>query len=75
MGPKQSRQRIVDLLATIGLDERPNTLAGNLWRGMQQRLALAVSVINQPQVLLLDEPTLGVDLENVTNYDFQEVSA
>jgi ABC-2 type transport system ATP-binding protein len=65
LGPKQNRQRIADLLATIGLDERPNTLAGNLSRGMQQRLALAVSVINQPQVLLLDEPTLGVDLENV----------
>ncbi|MCC4597495.1 ABC transporter ATP-binding protein [Xanthomonas campestris pv. phormiicola] len=65
LGPKQSRRRIAELLATIGLDKRSNTLAGNLSRGMQQRLALAVSVINQPQVLLLDEPTLGVDLENV----------
>ncbi len=65
LGAKQSRPRIADLLATIGLDDRSSTLAGNLSRGMQQRLALAVSVINRPQVLLLDEPTLGVDLENV----------
>ncbi|RDS82769.1 ABC transporter ATP-binding protein [Dyella monticola] len=62
-----SKGRVNELLRAIGLDDRSHTLAGNLSRGMQQRLAVAVAVINRPEVLLLDEPTLGVDLENVLN--------
>jgi ABC-2 type transport system ATP-binding protein len=60
-----TKGRVSGLLDAMGLEDQSRTLAGNLSRGMQQRLAVAVAVINRPEVLLLDEPTLGVDLENV----------
>jgi ABC-2 type transport system ATP-binding protein len=48
-------------LAASGLDAKADALVGTLSRGMQQRLVLAIALGNAPAVLLLDEPTLGVD--------------
>lgn len=57
----QQKKRIPELLAFAGLTNFTARLAGQLSGGMKKKLALACSLIHEPQVVLLDEPTLGVD--------------
>src|SRR5512138_2860124 len=58
---EQQKKRIPELLAFAGLSEFQGRLAGKLSGGMKKKLALACSLIHEPQVVMLDEPTLGVD--------------
>jgi len=55
------RQRIAELSEHFGLDRHLSALPDSLPLGLRQRLSLAVAVIHEPQVLILDEPTSGVD--------------
>ena len=58
--PDQGK-RISALSHRFGLDDYSNTLAAALPLGIKQRLSLAVAVLHKPQILILDEPTSGVD--------------
>jgi len=58
---RDQRRRIPELLEFAGLSRFTNRPAGQLSGGMKKKLALACSLIHEPQVVLLDEPTLGVD--------------
>ncbi len=60
-GVPRRRAAVVRSLETLGLTARRRQLAGELSGGWKQRLALAACLIHQPELLLLDEPTAGVD--------------
>ena len=55
------RERVAGALKQLGLYERRRQLAGSLSGGWKQRLALAAATLHEPKLLLLDEPTAGVD--------------
>lgn len=60
-GLDRRSERVDQALADLGLSERQSQLAGKLSGGWKQRLALAACMIHEPELLLLDEPTAGVD--------------
>lgn len=56
--------KIDDLIETLNLKDKTNEPARNLSRGMQQKLALGVALVKDVPVVILDEPTLGLDVES-----------
>jgi ABC-2 type transport system ATP-binding protein len=60
-----------EILNFVGLDEFSHRRAGQLSGGMKQKLGLALALVNRPRILLLDEPTTGVD--PVTRQDFWQL--
>jgi ABC-2 type transport system ATP-binding protein len=61
IGMREARQRIDSLLETVELAEARNQPVGQYSRGMRQRLGLADVLLKQPKVIILDDPTLGLD--------------
>lgn len=59
----QCKQRVAELISNFELDAFATTRVGQLSGGWQQRLHLAVSLVNRPLFLVLDEPTAAVDLQ------------
>jgi len=61
LAPDTARVRVEELLTEFSLGSVADTLAESLPLGIRQRLSLAVAVLHEPEVLILDEPTSGVD--------------
>jgi ABC-2 type transport system ATP-binding protein len=63
--PRQGkRERIIQMLDLVQLQERQRSRVGTFSGGMKRRLALARALLHDPQLLYLDEPTLGVDVQS-----------
>ena len=60
-GDKNADKTADEKLALVGLSSKKNSKIGTFSRGMKQRVGLARAIINNPKVLFLDEPTLGLD--------------
>ncbi len=65
--PRAARAHIRELVSLFGLREKRGTVANKLSQGMKQKLAIACALVRNTPVLLLDEPTLGLDVE--TSYE------
>jgi ABC-2 type transport system ATP-binding protein len=66
------RTTLVDeLLTKMNIDDKKDALVGDLSRGMQQKVAVIIALIDDSKIILLDEPTLGLDVESVL--DIQEL--
>ncbi|PPR47555.1 MAG: Daunorubicin/doxorubicin resistance ATP-binding protein DrrA [Alphaproteobacteria bacterium MarineAlpha5_Bin9] len=62
-GVKNKDRKTNEILEKVGLLEQKNSYARNLSGGMRRRLLVAKALVHQPDVLILDEPTAGVDFE------------
>lgn len=69
IGPAERERRIAELLRTVGLRKRADSLVCAFSRGMKQRLSIARASLHQPDVLLLDEPYSGLDQAAIERLD------
>jgi len=65
MEKRQRKRKIGEIMEQCGISEVSHRLVGNLSKGYRQRVGLAQALINDPEVLILDEPTIGLDPKQV----------
>jgi len=68
MSPVVATEKAIALLERIGIGDEKNKKTGKYSRGMRQRLGLADVLIKDPEVIILDEPTLGIDPAGVREF-------
>jgi ABC-type multidrug transport system ATPase subunit len=61
MSQQQRKEQILRLVELVGLKGRENDLIGKYSKGMQQRIGIAQTLLNNPELVILDEPSLGLD--------------
>ena len=71
LSKKQIKKKTIDFIAELGIEDIADNLVGSLPLGWKQKLAFSVSLIHEPKVVFLDEPTGGVD--PITRRQFWEM--
>lgn len=64
----QRKKRALEALETVGLKDRANDKVSTLSRGMKQRLGVAQALLKDPELLIFDEPTVGIDPEGAAEF-------
>lgn len=68
LGDNEAMSRALEVLETVGLTADKDQKTGTYSRGMKQRLGLAEVLIKKPEVIIMDEPTLGIDPTGVKDF-------
>ncbi|MEO1386834.1 MAG: ABC transporter ATP-binding protein [Cyanobacteria bacterium J06634_6] len=63
LGKRKTAERVQACLASVNLEDRADSVVGDLSGGMQRRLSLAAAIIHEPKLVVLDEPSTGLDIE------------
>ena len=63
---KMKKEKVQSILKEVGLDSMQNKLIKNLSRGQKQRVSLAGTIVSDPKIIILDEPTVGLDPKQIT---------